>query len=203
MTENEAIDLDKLIEDAKVLAKEKDTLARTFRNFKDYGNPKSTIRSGAEKAQKEAEQYEHISKLFEELKAYRTIGTIDQINEVIHFLDLENDNGLINDMTLLNQYRAIGTVEELKSMKENGAFTGIELAQLAAMQMRLKEYLAIGTIDEFKVLKEKSVAKKPVRKPNYNWTNEEVTCPSCSRNVSKFRNKYCDCGQKLNWSEEE
>lgn len=71
MTENEAIDLDKLIEDAKVLAKEKDTLARTFRNFKDYGNPKSTITSGAEKAQKEAEQYKHISKLFEELKAYR------------------------------------------------------------------------------------------------------------------------------------
>lgn len=133
MTENEAIDLDKLIEDAKVLAKEKDALDRTFRNFKDYGNPKSTITSGAEKAQKEAEQYEHISKLFEELKAYR----------------------------------------------------------------------AIGTIDEFKVLKEKSVAKKPVRKPNYNWTNEEVTCPSCSRNVSKFRNKYCDCGQKLNWGEEE
>ena len=118
MTENEAIDLDKLIEDAKVLAKEKDTLARTFRNFKDYGNPKSTITSGAEKAQKEAEQYEHISKLFEELKAYRAIGTIDQINEVIHFLDLENDNGLINDMTLLNQYRAIGTIEEFKGLKE-------------------------------------------------------------------------------------
>ena len=54
----------------------------------------------------------------------------------------------------IQQYRAIGTVEELKSMKENGAFTGIELAQLAAMQMRLKEYLAIGTIEEFKTLKE-------------------------------------------------
>lgn len=50
---------------------------------------------------------------------------------------------------------------------------------------------------------EKQIPKKPVRKPNYNWTNEEVTCPSCSRNVSKFRNKYCDCGQKLNWGEEE
>lgn len=78
MTEHESIDLDKLIEDAKVLAKEKDTLARTFRNFKEYGNPKSTVTSGAEKAQKEAEQYEHISKLFEELKSYRTIGTIKE-----------------------------------------------------------------------------------------------------------------------------
>lgn len=66
----------------------------------------------------------------------------------------------------------------------------------------LKQYRELGTIEEFKALKEKSVAKKPIRKPNLDWTNEEVTCPSCNRNVSKYRNKYCDCGQKLNWSEE-
>lgn len=39
------------------------------------------------------------------------------------------------------QYKAIGTVEELRSMKENGAFSGIELAQIAAMQMKLKAYV--------------------------------------------------------------
>lgn len=50
---------------------------------------------------------------------------------------------------------------------------------------------------------EKQIPKKPIRKPNLDWTNEEVTCPSCNRNVSKYRNKYCDCGQKLDWSEEE
>ena len=44
----------------------------------------------------------------------------------------------IESVKEIQQYRAIGTVEELKSMKENGAFTGVELAQLAAMQMRLK-----------------------------------------------------------------
>lgn len=68
MTESEALDLDKLITDSKALAKEKDTLARTFRGFKDYGNPKSTITSGAEKSQKEAEQYKQVAKLFEEIK---------------------------------------------------------------------------------------------------------------------------------------
>ena len=82
MTENEAMDLDKLIADAKSLAKEKDTLARTFRGFKDYGNPKSTITSGAEKAQKEAEQYESVAKLFEELKQYRAIGTVEEFKEL-------------------------------------------------------------------------------------------------------------------------
>ena len=67
----------------------------------------------------------------------------------------------------------------------------------------LEQHRAIGTIEEFKALKEKSVAKKPIRKPNLDWTNEEVTCPGCDRNVSEFRNKYCDCGQKLDWGEEE
>ena len=53
----------------------------------------------------------------------------------------------------LEQYRAIGTVEELQAMKENGAFSGVELAQIAAMQMKLKKYMEIGTLEEFKALK--------------------------------------------------
>lgn len=53
------------------------------------------------------------------------------------------------------QYRSIGTVEELKQLKENGAFTGLELAQLAAMQIKLKEYSAIGTIEECRAAMDK------------------------------------------------
>lgn len=40
----------------------------------------------------------------------------------------------------VQQYRAIGTPEELQTMKEHGGFTGVELANIAAMQMKLKEY---------------------------------------------------------------
>ena len=54
----------------------------------------------------------------------------------------------------IQQYRAIGTIEELQELKENGAFTGVELAQIAVNQMELKKYMAIGTVDEFKALKE-------------------------------------------------
>lgn len=99
----------------------------------------------------------------------------------------------------LEQYRAIGTVEELKSMKENGAFTGVELAQLATMQMRLKEYSAIGTIEEIKALKEKNVAKKP------RFYAHNYYCTECGNLVgnNEFewqRFLYCDkCGQKLDW----
>lgn len=40
----------------------------------------------------------------------------------------------------LKSYRDIGTPKELKELKENGAFTGLELAKLAIMQKELKKY---------------------------------------------------------------
>ena len=40
----------------------------------------------------------------------------------------------------LKSYRDIGTLKELKELKENGAFTGLELTKLAIMQKELKKY---------------------------------------------------------------
>lgn len=49
---------------------------------------------------------------------------------------------------------------------------------------------------------EKQIPKKPIRKPNADMTYEEVTCPSCGRYVSQYRNEYyCECGQKLDWDD--
>lgn len=48
----------------------------------------------------------------------------------------------------VQQYREIGTPEDLKAMKEHGAFTGVELANIAAMQSMLRDYQQIGTLDE-------------------------------------------------------
>ena len=60
----------------------------------------------------------------------------------------------------VQQYRAIGTVEELQTMKEHGGFTGVELANIAAMQMKLKEYEVIGTPEELqKAEKEENILK--------------------------------------------
>ena len=80
--------------------------------------------------------------------------------------------------------RTIGTVEELKTMKENGAFTGVELAQLAAMQMRLKEYSAIGTIEEFKALKE------------FKKTITEIVNSQLIAGKNNYKEIY-DCFQKI------
>lgn len=40
----------------------------------------------------------------------------------------------------LKSYKGIGTLKELKELKDNGAFTGLELAKLAIMQKELKKY---------------------------------------------------------------
>ena len=40
----------------------------------------------------------------------------------------------------LKTYKDIGTPKELKELKENGAFTGLELAKLAIIQKELKKY---------------------------------------------------------------
>lgn len=40
----------------------------------------------------------------------------------------------------LKSYKDIGTPKELKELKENSAFTGLELAKLAIMQKELKKY---------------------------------------------------------------
>ena len=61
----------------------------------------------------------------------------------------------INALEEIQQYRAIGTPEELQTMKEHGGFTGVELANIAAMQMKLKEYEAIGTPEECREAVEK------------------------------------------------
>lgn len=103
----------------------------------------------------------------------------------------------------LEQYRALGTVKELKAMMDNGVFTGIELAQLAAMQMKLKEYQQLGTVEELREVREKQMPKKPLGGADIEENLYKI-CPCCSAIVEdgEWRATYCpDCGQKLDWSE--
>ena len=97
----------------------------------------------------------------------------------------------------LQAYQRLGTVEELKSMKENGAFSGVELAQIYAMQRKLKQYQEIGTVEEFKALKEKNKPKEVTE-----IHCDEYYCPACysENNCDEFtvNDTYCPvCGQAL------
>ena len=61
----------------------------------------------------------HWKELFKEkLAKYEAIGTVEDIQKVLSFLSDENKRSIIDDLKLLNEYKEIGTVEELKALKE-------------------------------------------------------------------------------------
>lgn len=67
----------------------------------------------------------------------------------------------------------------------------------------VQQYRAIGTLEECLAAVEKQAAKKPV---TYKGTNR-ADCPICGatvRGISKPFGDWCsNCGQKLDWSDEE
>ena len=103
----------------------------------------------------------------------------------------------------MTESKAVEVIEYIKTFDgmDFGA-TKIALDMAIKALEEIQQYIAIGTVEEFKALKEKSVPKKPVEKPNCDMTYKEITCPTCGRYISEYRNSYCDCGQKINWMKE-
>ena len=99
----------------------------------------------------------------------------------------------------VQQYRALGTPEDLKTMKENGAFTGVELAEIACSQRMLNEYIAIGTVEECRRWKQKdrNTAKK-VEFISRGSFGRMGRCPCCAALLNEGT-EYCSCGQKVKW----
>ncbi len=101
------------------------------------------------------------------------------------------DANVLDHLRELQQYRAIGTVEEIQSMKD----------QLLMVKDMCKDYYAIGTIDEFKALKEKTIAEKPLIVPiDDTCLHQEYRCPSCNEWLADILKPYrCKCGKLLDW----
>lgn len=109
-------------------------------------------------------------------------------------------NTIIKALEEIQQYRAIGTVEELQDMKSN-YFEALS---------DWRQYRKIGTLEECRAAVEKQTAKKGIRekiKKGYNRGMHHYYCPVCYEK-GDLRNKYnvglycSDCGQKLDWEDE-
>lgn len=75
----------------------------------------------------------------------------------------------------------------------------------------IQKYRAIGTVEECRAAMEKQTARKGIRekiKKGYNRGMHHYYCPVCYEK-GDLRNKYnvgsycSDCGQKLDWGDEE
>ena len=63
----------------------------------------------------------------------------------------------------------------------------------------LEQYRALGTVEELKEAMEKQIAKKPTFKGDFIGFYE---C-KCGAIVEKTMSYCCECGKKLDWSEED
>lgn len=96
----------------------------------------------------------------------------------------------ISALEEVQQYRAIGTPEELQDMKNN-YFESLS---------DWRQYRKIGTLEECRTAREKQMPKKP----NFTEDKEFALCPCCNGNGLTDKQKYCDnCGQRLDWGDEE
>ena len=99
-------------------------------------------------------------------------------------------NEVIRLQKELEQYRAIGTVEEIENSfkKTINAFEKANPLIKSALDI-LQEYQSIGTIEDFKALKEKRTAK------SRRIVAGKYFCPECGRTADMG---YCKaCGQNL------
>lgn len=125
-------------------------------------------------------------------------------------------NMSIKALEEIQQYRAIGTVEDferlayLKKRYEDETYDycgeyGANKCELKDRVEKLQEYEAIGTVEECREAVEKQKAKKPFRGRVINGNEYEI-CRKCTAIVKdeEWKAKYCPvCGQAIDWSEEE
>ncbi len=123
------------------------------------------------------------NKAIERIK-YR-MHTVEQVAGENGMEDLEM---AIKALEELQQYRAIGTVEELQEMKKD----------FAEALSDWRQYRKVGTLEECRAAVEKQTAKRPRIMGN------AMICPSCPRCFKSDNSAYCpSCGQKLKWEDEE
>ena len=104
----------------------------------------------------------------------------------------------------IQQYRAIGTLEELKTTMQYVRLAKAHRTVGKAIEECAK-YEKIGTPEECKIAVEKQRPKKPINPDDDYGT---FKCPNCNGLIfteGRFEtHKYCLlCGQKLDWSDEE
>ena len=103
----------------------------------------------------------------------------------------------------IQQYRGIGTVEEIKSVKKY-----IELKRRCGTPSNTidlcAEYVAIGTVEECREAVERRKPKRAVFDCMIgNWEGR-FNCPACGkvilRDYSDVENTFCErCGQAIRW----
>jgi hypothetical protein len=111
----------------------------------------------------------------------------------------------VNALEEIEQYRAIGTPEELKAAMKY-VYLAKKHGTVGQVIENCVKYEAIGTVMECREAVEKQTAKKVKSifqvKDGDSYVGIIGRCPCCG-DILEEDTVYCDCGQKLDWSGEE
>ncbi len=99
---------------------------------------------------------------------------------------------------------AISIIKSIRKEYEKKKF-GIEAIDISIQSMEeVEQYRALGTVEELKEAREKQVAKRPIEQLSLDGALKGGKCPTCGRWINNGRHwMYCECQQKLDWSEED
>lgn len=88
-----------------------------------------------------------------------------------------------------------------KNLERKREVQGYETAIKALEE--IQQYRAIGTVEECREAIEKQKSKKPTEQFRLGTSGRGGKCPSCKNYLDRSVDAmYCDCGQKLDWSDE-
>ena len=94
-------------------------------------------------------------------------------------------------------------------MELDDSMAQYNLAYMKAMEVAIKaleevqQYRAIGTPEECRKTMEKQIPQKPSNE-SFDGLNYFPICPSCNQGLDEDeRESFCECGQRLDWSDVE
>ncbi len=164
----------------------------------------------------------------EAIKRIEEFGTYHVIGDLPHpALTVQAFNMAVSVLVEIQQYKALGTVEELKDKLEQLQIDEAIISLpsdcvLCKEKKELEKYKAIGTMEELQEAMEKQKPKKPILDK---FHHHSYYCPKCEEYIwDRLSNTICDrcgyempimppghirpsycrwCGQVIDWSEME
>ncbi len=127
---------------------------------------------------------------YNDAEKFDSNDSVENYMKANHMECAERHERLAEWLEELKSYRDIGTPKELKELKENGAFTGLEITKLAIMQKELKEY---------KDLEEQGLlVRLPDDKKIYQISSRWTECSECGSRFDEYSCGGCeyDCDSK-------
>lgn len=171
-----------------------------------------------------AKEHDQLAEWMEELKQYRAIGTVEELQkaekeeDILKFYYCDSEDSYLVGLRIGNYYYAHyidgrwvfdmsrhlpwgeHVVDDTSAWKEHTYPSEPKEINFSEWTNGFIKKECGGTPDECRAAVEKQKAKKPKEIFSMIGTDKGGICPCCDKPINNVRNcHYCDCGQRLEW----